>query len=98
MQTPKKKRNTEKNITVYFDKEADFLEVLFEKTEGYFKETENDAIMEKILTDNRVIGFSILNVSKITSEKPVELALSKQQLSHKANAQMLQLWAFYFYP
>ena len=67
----------EKNITVYFDKESDFLEVLFEKTEGYFKETENDAIMEKISNDNRVIGFSILNVSKITSEKPVELALSK---------------------
>jgi hypothetical protein len=67
----------EKNITVYFDKEADFLEVLFEKTEGYFKETENDAIMEKVSNDNRVIGFSILNVSKITSKKPVELALNK---------------------
>ena len=67
----------EKNVTVYFDKEADFLEVLFEKTEGYFKETENDAIMEKVSNDNRVIGFSILNVSKIASKKPVELALSK---------------------
>lgn len=67
----------EKNITVYFDKESDFLEVLFEKTEGYFKETENDAIMEKISNDNRVIGFSILNVSQITSKKPFELALSK---------------------
>ena len=67
----------EKNITVYFDKESDFLEVLFEKTEGYFKETENDSIMEKVSNDNRVIGFSILNVSKISSKKPVELALSK---------------------
>jgi len=67
----------EKTITVYFDKEADFLEVLFEKTEGYFKETDNDSVMEKVSNDNRVIGFSILNVSKITSKKPVELALSK---------------------
>ncbi len=67
----------EKSVTVYFDKEGDFLEVLFEKTEGYFKETDNDLIMEKISNDNRVIGFSILNVSKITSKKPVELALSK---------------------
>jgi len=33
--------------------------------------------MEKISNDNRVIGFSILNVSKIASKKPVELALSK---------------------
>jgi len=67
----------EKSITIYFDKEADFLEVLFEKTEGYFKETENDLIMEKVSNDNRIIGFSILNVSKITSKRPVELALSK---------------------
>lgn len=66
-----------KNITVYFDKEADFLEVLFEKTEGFFKETENDSIMEKVSNDNRIVGFSILNVSKIASKKPVELALSK---------------------
>lgn len=64
-----------KNITVYFDKEADFLEVLFEKTEGFLKETENDMIMEKISKDNRVIGFSILNVSQITSKRPVEVEL-----------------------
>ncbi len=51
---------------VYFDKEADFLEVLFEKTEGFFKETENDSIMEKISNDNPVIGFSILNCFKKT--------------------------------
>lgn len=67
----------EKNIVVYFDKEADFLEVLFEKTEGFFKETDNDLIMEKVSNDNRVIGFSILNVSKVASKKPLELALNK---------------------
>ncbi len=66
----------EKKITVYFDKEADFPEVLFEKTEGFLKETENDLIMEKISKDNRVIGFSILNVSKIASKKPVEVELA----------------------
>ncbi|MGN6531089.1 MAG: hypothetical protein ACTHK0_04985 [Ginsengibacter sp.] len=65
----------QKNITVYFDKEGDLLEVLFEKAEGFFKETENDLIMEKVSNDNRVIGFSILNVSKITSKKPVEVEL-----------------------
>jgi hypothetical protein len=31
--------------------------------------------MEKVWNDNRVIGFSILNVSKITSKKPVEVEL-----------------------
>jgi len=67
----------EKNITVYFNKEADFLEVLFEKTKGYFKETDNDSIMEKISKDNRIIGFNIINVSKITSKKPIERDLNK---------------------
>lgn len=65
----------EKNITVYYDKETDFLEVLIEKTEGYFKETENDLVMKKISKDNRIIGFSILNVSSITSQKPVKVEL-----------------------
>mgnify|MGYP003339457965 CR=1 FL=1 len=59
----------EKDITVYYDKEADFLEVLFEKSEGYFKETDNDLVMEKISNDNRIIGFSILNVSKMSSQE-----------------------------
>lgn len=66
-----------KKVTIYFDKEADFLEVLFENTEGYFKETDNDSIMEKVSNDNRIIGFNIINVSKITSKRPVELELTK---------------------
>ena len=38
----------EKEIKILYDKEADFLEVIFEKKTGYFKETENDAVMEKV--------------------------------------------------
>lgn len=67
----------EKNVTVYYDKEADFLEVIFEKTEGYFVETDNEAVMEKVALDGRVIGFSILNVSKISSMKPLSVLLEK---------------------
>jgi len=53
------------------------LEVLFEKAEGYFKETDNDSIIEKVSKDNRIIAFNIINVSKITSKKPIELELNK---------------------
>ncbi|KKK69615.1 hypothetical protein LCGC14_2932270 [marine sediment metagenome] len=35
----------EKEIKVWYDKEGDYLEVLFAQREGYFKETENDAVM-----------------------------------------------------
>jgi hypothetical protein len=64
----------EKKLTVYFDKEADFLEVMFEIAEGYFVETENDAIMEKISIDGKLLGFSIMNVSKL-SNLPVSVNL-----------------------
>jgi uncharacterized protein YuzE len=65
----------EKNVMVYFDKEADFLEVLFEKTEGYFRETDNDAVMEKVTSEGRVIGFSIMNVSEMSNMKPLSMIL-----------------------
>ncbi|EQA60421.1 DUF2283 domain-containing protein, partial [Leptospira alexanderi] len=52
----------DREIKIYFDKESDYLEVLFERKEGIFKETENDAVMEKVDTLGNVIGFSILQV------------------------------------
>ena len=52
-------------IKVWYDKEGDYLEVLFERKTGYFKETENDAVMEKIDDKGNIIGFSILKVSAL---------------------------------
>ncbi|MCM8762062.1 MAG: DUF2283 domain-containing protein [Candidatus Omnitrophica bacterium] len=63
-----------KEIKVWYDKEADYLEVLFEKKEGYFKETENDAVMEKIDKEGNIIGFSVLKVSKLI-KTPLEVSL-----------------------
>ena len=64
----------EKEIRVWYDKEGDYLEVLFEKKKGYFKETGNDAVMEKVDDEGNVIGFSILKVSAL-KEKPLSFAL-----------------------
>ncbi len=64
-------------VKVWYDKEADYLEVLFEIKEGYFRETDNDAIMEKIDSDGRIIGFSILNVSSLSPHEPLSVTLSK---------------------
>ena len=64
-------------IRVWYDKEGDYLEVLFGRKTGYFKETENDAVMEKIDTDGNVIGFSILKVSASKEEKPFSFELKK---------------------
>ena len=47
----------EKEIKIWYDKEGDYLEVIFEKKAGYFKETENDAVMEKVDVEGNIIGF-----------------------------------------
>jgi uncharacterized protein YuzE len=67
-----------KNIKVWFDKESDFLEVLFEKKAGSFRETANDAVMEKIDARGKVIGFSILNVSALAIRKPFSVTLKNR--------------------
>ncbi|MEA3360331.1 MAG: DUF2283 domain-containing protein [Thermodesulfobacteriota bacterium] len=65
-------------IKIWHDKEGDYLEVLFDKKKGYFKETENDAIMEKVDVDGNIIGFSILKVSGLKEQKPLAISLKKQ--------------------
>ena len=67
-----------KEIKVWYDKEADYLEVIFDKKAGYFKETSNDAVMEKIDTEGRVIGFSILKVSSLKLKKPLSVKLKSK--------------------
>ena len=64
-------------ITVWYDKEGDFLEVLFEKTKGFFKETANDAVMEKVSQDGRIVGFSILKVSQLQEQQPLSVVLQQ---------------------
>ncbi len=56
-----------KSVKVWYDPEGDYLEVLFSNEAGYIKETDNDAIMEKVNTKREVIGFSILGVKEKTS-------------------------------
>ncbi|MDX1960000.1 MAG: DUF2283 domain-containing protein [Leptospiraceae bacterium] len=55
----------DKAVKIYFDKEADYLEILFEIKEGYFQETENESVMKKIDSNGNLIGFSIQNISKL---------------------------------
>ena len=63
-----------KVVKMWFDPEADFLEVTFEQTPGYFRETENDQVMEKVDQEGNVIGFSVLRVSAL-KKAPLEIAL-----------------------
>jgi len=63
-----------KEVKIWYDKEGDYLEVLFERKAGYFRETENDAVMEKVDEEGNIIGFSILKVSAL-KEKILSIRL-----------------------
>ncbi|MCX6946242.1 MAG: DUF2283 domain-containing protein [Verrucomicrobia bacterium] len=62
-------------LRVWFDAEADFLEVRFSDVAGYEKGTNHDAVMERVDAEGRVVGFSILGVSQFRKEKPLEADL-----------------------
>jgi uncharacterized protein YuzE len=58
-------------VKVWFDPEADFLEVIFSNAPGYIRETENDAIMGRVDLEGNLLGFSIMAVSQLTKSKPL---------------------------
>lgn len=68
----------DKEINIWYDEEGDFLEVIFEKKEGYYKETENDAVMEKVDKEGNILGFSILKVSAIKGHNPLSVSLKQR--------------------
>ena len=63
-------------VKVWFDAEADFLEVRFSDAAGYAKATRHDAVMERVDAAGNVIGFSILGVSRFRKDKPLEAELA----------------------
>ena len=62
-------------VRIWFDAEADFLEVRFSDAAGYEKETQHDAVMERVDAQGHVIGFSVMGVSKFKKDKPLEADL-----------------------
>ena len=64
-----------KIVKIWYDKEGDYLEVIFDKRVGYFRETKSDQVMEKIDRKGNVLGFSVMKVSKL-GRKPLEVALN----------------------
>lgn len=58
-------------VKIYYDSEADFLEVQFSPVSGYMRETDNDNIMERVDLEGNIIGFSVLNVRQLAQDKPL---------------------------
>ena len=63
-------------VKVWFDAEADYLEVQFTDAAGFMKETKHDAVMERVDARGNILGFSILGVSRFTKDKPLDTELT----------------------
>ena len=50
-------------VNLWFDAEADYLEVVFEERAGYWRETANDHVMTKVDSQGNILGFSVLGLS-----------------------------------
>ena len=61
-------------VKLWYDPEGDYLKVTFERKEGFFRETEDDRVMQRVDRDGNVLGFSIQKVSSLKG-KPFEVAL-----------------------
>jgi hypothetical protein len=66
-------------VKIWFDAEADFLEVRFSDSAGYMKTTDHDAVMERVNKQGRVIGFSVAGVSQFRKDRPLEARLGSAQ-------------------
>ena len=64
-----------KVVKLWYDPEGDYLEVIFERKKGFFRETSHDAVMEKVDSKVNLLGFSVLKVSQLR-RKPLEVALT----------------------
>ena len=63
-----------RSLTIWYDREGDYLEVTFDRRPGFFRETASDQVMEKVDIEGNLLGFSVLNVSAQRAT-PLEVAL-----------------------
>ncbi len=66
----------QKNLEIYYDTEADILEIFIgEPTPCYFNETDDDLFEGKDKKTNELKGFKIFNFKKRGSMKDIKISL-----------------------
>lgn len=58
------------SLKIRLDREGDFLEVRFSDAPGYLRETDHDAVMERVAAAGHVLGFTGMAVSKLDKDHP----------------------------
>jgi uncharacterized protein YuzE len=72
-QTPDLKRVP---LKIWYDAEADFLEVLFSSEAGFMTETDHDSIMERVNDKGDMLGFTVMNVRQYSRSAPLVAELA----------------------
>lgn len=67
------------HVRVWFDEQADFLEVAFVQRAGSLREVAPD-VYERLDEDGNVLGFAVFNFSK-RDRKPVDVPLELSRLA-----------------
>ncbi len=63
-------------VKVWFDSEADYLEVQFREAPGFMRPTAHDAVMERVDEKGQILGFTVLGVSQFRKGHPLEAELA----------------------
>ncbi len=58
-------------VKIWFDSEGDFLEVLFSDQAGFMRETSNESVMERVDDQGNLLGFTVMQVSRLAKDKPL---------------------------
>ena len=59
------------HVKIWFDAAGDFLEVLFSDRPGFMRETSHDAVMERVDEQGNLLGFTVMQVSRLAKDKPL---------------------------
>lgn len=65
----------ENKVKIWFDREGDFLEVIFAEGAGWMREPAHEAVMERVDAQGHMLGFSVLGVSQFQKDRPLETEL-----------------------
>ncbi len=63
-------------VKLWFDAEADYLEVQFKEGVGYMIEASHDAVMKRVDGEGNILGISIISVSRFKKMNPLEANLT----------------------
>lgn len=69
----------EKPIKLWYDPEADFLEVVFEKGAGIAYDTEDDRVEVRVDKNGKVLSFHILGFKSMPND-PIEVNLKPKKM------------------